>query len=305
MDKTDWKLLKEIADLEQTPQGAYNIRRNGALDSRASTANIEITTKEDQPGIDIRIKPGTKRESVHIPVIISDTGYSELVYNDFFVGEDCDVDIVAGCGIHNTGCETAQHDGIHTFYVGKNAHVRYVERHYGEGEGTGKRIMNPQTVVYLEEGASIEMETTQIRGVDSTKRETKVVAGRGAEVVITEKLLTHGDQTAESDMEIILDGEDASGRVISRSVAQDGSQQVFYPKMTGNAKCFGHVQCDSIIMGTAKISSIPAIVANSVDAQLIHEAAIGRIAGDQILKLMTLGLTEEEAEEKILDGFLQ
>ena len=252
MDKTDWKLLKEIADLEQTPQGAYNIRRNGALDSRASTANIEITTKEDQPGIDIRIKPGTKRESVHIPVIISDTGYSELVYNDFFVGEDCDVDIVAGCGIHNTGCETAQHDGIHTFYVGKNAHVRYVERHYGEGEGTGKRIMNPQTVVYLEEGASIEMETTQIRGVDSTKRETKVVAGRGAEVVITEKLLTHGDQTAESDMEIILDGEDASGRVISRSVAQDGSQQVFYPKMTGNAKCFGHVQCDSIIMGTAK-----------------------------------------------------
>ena len=305
MDKTDWKLLKEIADLEQTPQGAYNIRRNGALDSRASTANIEITTKEDQPGIDIRIKPGTKRESVHIPVIISDTGYSELVYNDFFVGEDCDVDIVAGCGIHNTGCETAQHDGIHTFHVGKNAHVRYVERHYGEGEGTGKRIMNPQTVVYLEEGASIEMETTQIRGVDSTKRETKVVAGRGAEVVITEKLLTHGDQTAESDMEIILDGEDASGRVISRSVAQDGSQQVFYPKMTGNAKCFGHVQCDSIIMGTAKISSIPAIVANSVDAQLIHEAAIGRIAGDQILKLMTLGLTEEEAEEKILDGFLQ
>ena len=305
MDRTDWKLLKEIADLEQTPQGAYNIRRNGALDSRASTANIEITTKEDQPGIDIRIKPGTKRESVHIPVIISDTGYSELVYNDFFVGEDCDVDIVAGCGIHNTGCETAQHDGIHTFYVGKNAHVRYVERHYGEGEGTGKRIMNPQTVVYLEEGASIEMETTQIRGVDSTKRETKVVAGRGAEVVITEKLLTHGDQTAESDMEIILDGEDASGRVISRSVAQDGSQQVFYPKMTGNAKCFGHVQCDSIIMGTAKISSIPAIVANSVDAQLIHEAAIGRIAGDQILKLMTLGLTEQEAEEKILDGFLQ
>ena len=305
MDRTDWKLLKEIADLEQTPQGAYNIRRNGALDSRASTANIEITTKEDQPGIDIRIKPGTKHESVHIPVIISDTGYSELVYNDFFVGEDCDVDIVAGCGIHNTGCETAQHDGIHTFYVGKNAHVRYVERHYGEGEGTGKRIMNPQTVVYLEEGASIEMETTQIRGVDSTKRETKVVAGRGAEVVITEKLLTHGDQTAESDMEIILDGEDASGRVISRSVAQDGSQQVFYPKMTGNAKCFGHVQCDSIIMGTAKISSIPAIVANSVDAQLIHEAAIGRIAGDQILKLMTLGLTEEEAEEKILDGFLQ
>ena len=307
MDKAEWKLLKEIADLEQTPQGAYNIRRNGQLESRSSTANIEITTKTEpgKPGIDIHIKPGTKHESVHIPVIISQTGINDLVYNDFFIGEDCDVDIVAGCGIHNTGCETAQHDGVHTFYVGKNAKVRYVERHYGEGPGTGKRIMNPQTVVYLEEGASIDMETTQIRGVDSTKRETKIVAGKDAEVVITEKLLTHGDQTAESLMEIVLDGDNANGRVISRSVAQDNSRQVFYPKMTGNAKCFGHVQCDSIIMDKAQISSIPAIVANHVDAQLIHEAAIGRIAGDQILKLMTLGLTEQEAEEKILDGFLQ
>jgi Fe-S cluster assembly scaffold protein SufB len=307
VNQTDWKLIKEIAQLEKTPQGAYNIRRNGELDSRSNTANIEITTKTEpgKSGIDIRIKPGTRNESVHIPVIITQTGLSELVYNDFYIGEDCDVDIVAGCGIHNSGCETSQHDGVHTFYVGKNSKVRYVERHYGEGEGTGKRIMNPQTVVYLEEGASIQMETTQIRGVDSTKRETKVVAAKGAEVVITEKLLTHGSQSAQSDMEIILDGEDATGRVISRSVAQDDSCQVFYPKMTGNAKCFGHVQCDSIIMGRAKISSIPAIVANSVDAQLIHEAAIGRIAGDQILKLMTLGLTEQEAEEKILDGFLQ
>ena len=307
MNNVDWKLLKEIAELEKTPQGAYNIRRNGELDSRASTANIEITTKTEpgKSGIDIRIKPGTKRESVHIPVIITQTGLTEMVYNDFYIGEDCDVDIVAGCGIHNSGCETAQHDGVHTFYVGKRSKVRYVERHYGEGEGTGKRIMNPQTVVYLEEGASIELETTQIRGVDSTKRETKVVVGAGAEVVITEKLLTHGGQIAESDMDVILDGPGASGRVISRSVAQDQSVQVFYPRVTGNSDCFGHVQCDSIIMGDAKIKSIPAIVANHVDAQLVHEAAIGRIAGDQILKLMTLGLTEEEAEEKILDGFLQ
>ena len=281
MDQAEWKLLKEIAELEKTPQGAYNIRRNGALDSRNSTANIEITTKTEpgKSGIDIRIKPGTRHESVHIPVIISQTGLSEMVYNDFFIGEDCDVDIVAGCGIHNTGC--------------------------GEGPGTGKRIMNPQTVVYLEEGATINLESTQIRGVDSTKRETKIVVGKDAEAIITEKLLTHGEQTAESDMEIILDGEGANGRVVSRSVAQDQSQQVFYPKVTGNARCFGHVQCDSIIMGDARISSIPAIVANHVDAQLIHEAAIGRIAGDQILKLMTLGLTEQEAEEKILDGFLQ
>lgn len=305
MNQIDQQLLKEIADLEGTPQGAYNIRKNGQLEGRVNSAHIVIETKTDKPGIDIRIAPGTKHESVHIPVILTETGLKDMVYNDFFIGEDCDVDIVAGCGIHNTGCETSQHDGIHTFYVGKNARVRYVEKHYGEGPGTGKRILNPQTVVYLEEGAFIQLDTTQIRGVDSTKRETRVVVGPGAEVVINEKLLTHGDQTAESDMEVILDGEGASGRVISRSVAQNSSQQVFYPRMTGNAKCFGHVQCDSIIMENAKISSIPAIVANHVDAQLIHEAAIGRIAGDQIVKLMTLGLTEQEAEEKILSGFLQ
>ena len=304
MNQVDIQLLREIADLERTPQGAYNIRKNGQLESRSNSANITIESKSDKPGIDIHIAPGTRHESVHIPVIVTQTGLKDLVYNDFYIGEDCDVDIVAGCGIHNSGCETAEHDGIHTFYVGKNARVRYVEKHYGEGEGTGKRILNPQTVVYLEEGAFIQLDTTQIKGVDSTKRETKIVVGPRAEAVVNEKLLTHGIQTAESDMEIILDGEDASGRVISRSVAQDSSQQVFYPRMTGNAKCFGHVQCDSIIMGDAKISSIPAISANHVDAQLVHEAAIGRIAGDQITKLMTLGLTEEEAEERILNGFL-
>lgn len=305
MDQLEQNLLREIADLEGTPQGAYNIRKNGKLEGRSSSANIVIDTKADKPGIDIHIAPGTKHESVHIPVILTQSGLNDLVYNDFYIGEDCDVDIIAGCGIHNSGCETAQHDGIHTFYLGKNARVRYVEKHYGEGDGTGKRILNPQTIVYLDEGAFIQLDTTQIRGVDSTKRETKVVVGKGAEVVINEKLLTHGAQTAESVMEVILDGEGASGRVISRSVAQDSSQQVFYPKMTGNARCFGHVQCDSIIMGSAKISSIPAIVAEHVEAQLIHEAAIGRIAGEQIMKLMTLGLTEEEAEERILAGFLQ
>ena len=304
MNQVDIQLLREIADLERTPQGAYNIRKNGQLESRSNSANITIESKTDKPGIDIHIAPGTRHESVHIPVIVTQTGLKDLVYNDFYIGEDCDVDIVAGCGIHNSGCETAEHDGIHTFYVGKNARVRYVEKHYGEGDGTGQRILNPQTVVYLEEGAFIQLDTTQIKGVDSTKRETKIVVGPRAEAVVNEKLLTHGIQTAESDMEIILDGEDASGRVISRSVAQDSSQQVFYPRMTGNAKCFGHVQCDSIIMGEAKISSIPAISANHVDAQLVHEAAIGRIAGDQITKLMTLGLTEEEAEERILNGFL-
>ena len=303
--KVDIDLLREIADLEGTPKGAYNIRKNGKLDSRASTANIEIVSKEDKSGIDIHIKDGTVRQSVHIPVIITETGLDELVYNDFFIGKDCDVVIVAGCGIHNDGSDKSQHDGVHTFYVGENSKVQYVEKHYGEGEGTGERIMNPQTVVYLEKGASIQLDTTQIRGVDSTKRYTKVVVKEGGEAVINEKLLTHDRQHATSEMDIILAGADSKGRVISRSVAQDTSEQVFYPRMIGNAAGFGHVQCDSILMGQAKIQSIPAITANHPDAQLIHEAAIGRIAGDQILKLMTLGLTEEEAEEEILHGFLR
>ena len=305
MNKIDTRLLREIADLEGTPKGAYNIRKNGQLESRSNTANIEIVSKTDKSGIDIHIKAGTKNQSVHIPFIITETGLDELVYNDFYIGPDCDVVIVAGCGIHNAGDKTSQHDGVHTFYVGENSKVQYVEKHYGEGEGTGERIMNPQTVVYLEKGASIQLDTTQLRGVDSTKRYTKVVVKEEAEAVVNEKLLTHGKQVAESEMDVILAGEGASGRVISRSVAQDESQQIFYPRMIGEAKCFGHVQCDSIIMGNAKIKSIPAIIADSMEAQLIHEAAIGRIAGDQILKLMTLGLTEEEAEEKILDGFLQ
>ena len=305
MNSIDTHLLREIADLERVPQGAYNIRKNGQLEGRSNSANIVIESKEDKPGIDIHIAPGTVNESVHIPVIVTQTGLTDLVYNDFHIGENCDVSIVAGCGIHNSGCETAQHDGVHTFYVGKNAKVRYVEKHYGEGEGTGKRILNPHTIIYLEEGASIQLETVQIRGVDSTRRYTKVEMEANAEAVVTERLLTHGDQFAESKMEVIMKGEGARTQVISRSVAQDNSVQVFYPQVQGDAPCFGHVQCDSIIMDHAKVSSIPAIVASHTDAQLIHEAAIGKIAGDQLLKLMTLGLTEEEAEQKILDGFLR
>ena len=306
MNQVDTQLLRAIADIEKVPQGAYNIRKNGRLEGRNNTANITIETKTDgNPGIDIHIKPGTKNESLHIPVLVTETGVKDMVYNDFFVGDDCDVTIVAGCGIHNAGDSASQHDGIHTFHLGKRARVRYVVKHYGEGEGTGERILNPQTIIYLDEGAYIDLESVQIKGVDSTKRYTKVVAGKDAEVVITEKLLTHGNQLAESEMDVILDGEGATGRIVSRSVAQDTSTQVFYPRMVGNASCFGHVQCDSILMGTAKIKSIPAIIAEHPDAQLIHEAAIGRIAGDQILKLMTLGLTEEEAEEKILNGFLR
>ena len=304
-NKVDINLLREIADLEGTPKGAYNIRKNGQLVSRGINANIDIVTKDDKPGIDIIIKDGTKNQSVHIPVIITETGLNELVYNDFHIGADCDVVIVAGCGIHNAGDKKSEHSGIHTFYVGENSKVQYVEKHYGEGEGTGERVMNPRTEVYLEKNASITLDTTQLRGVDSTERYTKIVVKEGAEAIITEKLLTHDKQKAVSEMDVILAGEGASSRVISRSVAQDDSEQIFYPRMIGDAESFGHVQCDSILMGQAKIQSIPAIIANHPDAQLVHEAAIGRIAGDQLLKLMTLGLTAEEAEEEILNGFLR
>jgi Fe-S cluster assembly scaffold protein SufB len=305
MNNTVKDLLFQIAGIKETPKGAYNLRLDGELDARTSSENIKITSKTDKPGIDIHIAPDTRNESVHIPVIITKSGMEEIVYNDFFIGENSDVNIVAGCGIHNCGPERSQHDGVHTFYVGKNAHVRYSEQHYGGGDGTGERILNPQTIIYLEAGAFLEVETVQIRGVDSTKRYTKVVAGAGSESLLTERLLTHGSQEAESKIELFLNEPDARARIISRSVAQDSSKQVFYPCIEGNAKCFGHVQCDSILMGEAKIMSIPAITANSVDAQLIHEAAIGRIAGEQILKLMTLGLTAQQAEEKILDGFLK
>lgn len=301
----DQALLEKIADLTGKPVGAFNIRKDSGCEARQSTEHIEITPKTDgKEGIDIRVKDGTKGEQCHIPVIISKTGVTEMVYNDFYIGENCDVDIVAGCGIHNSGCNESRHDGVHTFHIGKNSRVHYAEKHYGEGDGEGKNIMNPQTIVYLDEGATIQMDTVQIRGIDSTKRYTKLVCGKDAEAVITERLLTHGHQVAESDMIIELNGEDAKGRVISRSVAQDESKQVFRPIMIGNDKCFGHVQCDSIIMGSAKIESVPAITANSTEAQLIHEAAIGKIAGDQLLKLQTLGLTEEEAEDTILKGFL-
>ena len=303
-NQIDRELLEKIADMLGKPVGAFNIRKDCGCDGRESTENIQITSKEDKPGIDIRIKDGTVGETCHIPVIITQSGIQEMVYNDFFIGENCDVDIIAGCGIHNCGSQDSRHDGVHTFYVGKNSRVKYTEKHYGEGDGKGGRIMNPQTVVYLDEGATIQMDTTQIRGIDSTNRDTKIVCGKGAEAIVTERLLTHGEQSAISDMEIVLDGEDSKGRVISRSVAQDNSNQVFYPRMVGNAQCFGHVQCDSIIMGDAKIKSIPAITANCTEAQLVHEAAIGKIAGDQLLKLETLGLTPEEAEECILKGFL-
>ena len=305
MDKLDSGLLESIADLHEVPAGAYNIRKNGEGHSRHSTANIEIVSKTDKPGIDIIVAPGTKNESVHIPVIITESGINDLVYNDFYIGDDADVLIVAGCGIHNSGDEKSQHDGIHTFHIGKNARIKYVEKHYGEGDGKGERILNPVTVVEQDENSVCEMEMVQIKGVDSTVRDSKAYLGAGAKLIVTERLLTHGNQYARSDIDVYLNGEDASAQIISRSVAQDESKQIFHPNAIGNAKCRAHVQCDSIIMDTATVSSIPAITANSADAQIIHEAAIGKINNDQLIKLMTFGMSEEEAEEVIINGFLK
>lgn len=305
MDQIQKRILEEVADLHEVPEGAYNIRANGVSAARNTTANIDIISKEDGSGIDIRIQPGTRHESVHIPVVLSESGLKEVVYNDFYIGEDSDVVIVAGCGIHNCGNQDSQHDGVHRFYVGKNAKIKYVEKHYGEGDGNGKRILNPGTEIYMEEGSTMEMEMVQIKGVDSTKRTTIAELAAGAKMIVRERLLTHGSQYAESGYTVKLNGDDSSADVVSRSVAKDDSFQRFDSQIIGNARCMGHTECDAIIMGNARIQAIPELEANNIDAALIHEAAIGKIAGDQIIKLMTLGLTEEEAEAQIVNGFLK
>lgn len=305
LDEIQMRILQEVADLHSVPEGAYNIRSNGALAGRNSTANIEIVSKPDGTGIDIHIKPGTKNESVHIPVVLSESGLKDVVYNDFFIGEESDVVIVAGCGIHNCGNQDSQHDGVHRFFVGKNAKVKYVEKHYGEGDGTGKRILNPVTEVTMEAGSSMEMEMVQIKGVDSTIRTTKAVLAADASMVVRERLMTHGEQKAESIYVTELNGDGSRADVVSRSVAKDSSYQKFDSRIIGNAACTGHTECDAIIMGSARILAVPQLEANNIDAALIHEAAIGKIAGEQIVKLMTLGLTEQEAEEQIVNGFLK
>ena len=297
--------MQIIADMGDSTDGAFNIRANGQLANRRVTENIDIKTKTDNPGIDIIIKPGTVGEDVHIPVIISETGLSDLVYNDFYVGENSDVTIVAGCGIHNCGEKESRHDGIHTFYVGKNAKVKYIEKHYGEGDGNGENVMNPTTIVNIEDGGYMEMETAQIKGIDSTKRVTRATLAAGATLVIHEKIMTHGSQTAETDFSVDLNGEDSGANVISRSVAKGNSRQKFVSMINGNNRCSGHTECDAIIMENGKVSALPELTANHIDASLIHEAAIGKIAGDQLIKLMTLGLTEQEAEEQIINGFLK
>ena len=305
MDNIQRQLLEQISDLHEIPSGAYNIRANGKLDSRNTTEHIDIVTKTDVPGIDIIIKPGTKNESVHIPVVLTQSGLEDMVYNDFYVGEDADVTIVAGCGIHNGGDKKSEHDGIHRFFLEKNARVKYIEKHYGAGDGSGERVLNPTTEVTLGEGSTMEMDTLQIKGVDSTVRTTRAKLASGSTLVIHEKIMTHGKQTAKTDFTVDMDGEDSHASVVSRSVARDSSHQVFLSKINGNNRCTGHTECDAIIMDHGSVSAIPELTANHIDASLIHEAAIGKIAGEQLIKLMTLGLTEHEADEQIISGFLK
>ena len=305
LDSIKLNLLRQVADLETVPTGAYSIRVDGETFDKQSSENIIIEKKTDKPGIDIYIKAAGKRESVHIPVILAESGLKEVVYNDFHIEDGADVLIIAGCGIHNCGVQDSEHSGIHSFYLGKNAKVKYVEKHYGDGDGNGKNIMNPHTVVELADGAYMEMETTQIKGVDSTKRKTEAVLHEKSTLIVYEKIMTHGEQFAETEFVVDLKGEDCGTHVVSRSVAKDNSRQLFISDVVGNAKCSGHTECDAIIMDNASVVAIPKIVANNTEASLIHEAAIGKIAGEQLIKLMTLGLDEKQAEEEIINGFLK
>lgn len=299
------KVLKIIDSQGFEQKGAYNLRYNGQPLCHGDSEHIKIKRKTDKQGIDVYIDSNARGEQVHIPVVVAASGMTDIVYNDFYVEAGADVTIVAGCGIHNSGCDNARHDGIHAFHVGKGASVRYEEKHYGEGEGTGERILNPVTKIYLEEDADFVLDTAQIKGVDSTVRETDVLLAAGAKLQVTERLMTDGTQTAVSNMEVQMNGDGSSAQIISRSVAKGESRQTFHPKAVGNAGCHAHIQCDSIIMDHAEVASIPEINARNIDAQIIHEAAIGRINDEQLLKLRSLGLNETEAEAVIIENFLQ
>lgn len=305
MNKITKSLISIVSDLDGTPKGAYNIREDGECAARHSSENIDIVPKKDKSGIDIIIKPNTKGETVYIPALITHENVKDLVYNDFYIGEGSDIIISAGCGVHNDGCGTSEHNGIHRFFIGKNAHVLYLEKHVGTGEGEGKKVINPETYIEIEQDGYLEMDTVQIGGVDSTKRNCEAILKEGAKIVVKEKIMTDGEQFAETKFKVELNGEDSAANLVSRSVAKGNSHQRFISKIDGNTKCTGHSECDAIVMDNAIVSALPEVTANSVDASLIHEAAIGKIAGEQIIKLMTLGLTEEEAEARIIEGFME
>lgn len=305
MDKLDKELLSQIADMHTIPQGSFNIRKNGQSLDRRSTEEIEIIPKKDKSGIDIIVKEGVKNKSVHIPVIITVGNLNDLVYNDFYIGKDAEVLIVAGCGIHNPSQEKSQHDGIHSFHLAENCKVKYIEKHLGIGKGSGEKILNPTTVIEMKNGSEFEMETIQLGGVSKSNRKTDATLGDNAKLVIKEKILTTEKQIAKTVFNVVLKGKNSSVEVISRSVAKGKSKQQFISNIKGQNECFGHVECDGILMDDAVIESTPKIVAQNLNATLVHEAAIGKIAGDQMIKLQTLGLSEEEAQNEIIKGFLK
>ena len=305
LNAIDKNLLKAVADLDGIPKGAFNIRKNGKLLSREVSGNINIESNEDGTGIVVTVKPGVINESVHIPVILSQAGLHDVVYNTFIIGEGADVTIVAGCGIHCAGSENEGHEGIHEFRVGKNATIRYQEKHVATGEGKGKRTLNPTTKVYLDENAVVEMELTQIGGVDEAKRVNEAELEAGSSLIVTERILTEGHQVAVSENNIVLKGDDSKTNLVSRSVIKEDSKQDFYANVEARAKSFGHIECDAIIMDNGVNETVPALRALHPDAQLTHEASIGKIANDQLIKLMSLGLTYDEAVDRIIRGFLK
>jgi len=304
MNNLEQKLFEKLTDLHKVPSGAFNLRKNGQAEARVSTKEIDIVPKQDKSGIDIIVKPNVVGKSIHIPVIITVGGLSDLVYNDFYIGENSDVVIVAGCGIHNATCKTSVHNGIHSFHLEKNSKVKYIERHIGEGEGSGGKVLNPVTDITLKEGSEMVMETTQLGGVTSTVRKTKAKIYDRAKLTVQENVLTTDEQTAKTEFKVTLLGKGSGVEVVSHSVARDNSVQEFKSDVIGKNECFGHVECDGILLDNARIISQPKVDAVCKDAALVHEAAIGKIAGDELVKLMTLGLSQKEAEEVIIQGFL-
>lgn len=305
MNKITEELLRMVSDFKGSFKGAFNIREDGGCAGRQSTENIKIESKTDAPGLVIHVRPGTKGETVYIPACVTHGNIDDLVYNDFYIGEGADVRIVAGCGVHTDNEEEARHNGIHRFFLEKGAHVLYEEKHVATGSGQGAKRIDPVTSITLAEDASMEMDTVQLRGVDSTVRRTNALLSARSRLVVHERLLTDGDETAKSDFDVLLEGEDAGVDLISRSVAKGHSHQSFHSCLRGRARCTGHSECDAILADQGTVTATPALEASHVDASLIHEAAIGKIAGEQLLKLRTLGLTEEEAEAKIIEGFLR
>ena len=298
MNKITEMLLKILTGFKEEFVGAYNIRENGRCAARQSSPNIRIAVKTDEPGLDIHIDSRACGVTVYIPACVTQGGVDDLVYNDFYVDAGADVTIVAGCGVHTDGAEDAAHNGIHRFFLENGSRVIYREKHVGTGNGSGLKRIDPVTFAVLGPGSALEMDTVQLGGVDRTVRTTS------ARLTIRERIQTDGRDTARTDFTVSMDGDGSAVNLISRSVARGSSRQTYRSKLIGNCRCSGHSECDAILMDRGRVDAFPELIAGCRDASLIHEAAIGRIAGEQIVKLRTLGLSEGEAERRIIEGFL-